>query len=385
MAPYPGIRRRAALLAGCFAALAAVVQGQANEQRQPPGLPFLAGVDLSAAPQYEDAGVVYRDGGEARPLLQIFRDHGANAVRLRLFVQPTGHGEAVNNLTDTIALARRAKALGYYLLLDLHYSDTWADPGHQQTPAAWQALKLPELAAQVHDYTAQVLAAMAKAGVAPDMVQIGNEINNGLLRPLGALDDHAIPPAQAFDRVAALLTAGADAVREAGPARIMIHLANGERTDRTVSFFDAISARHVPFDVIGLSYYPARGGTLGQLTTTLDRLATRFHKPVVVVETAYPRRPSDARAGVAALTWPQTPEGQKQYLLALTETLRAVPGGLGAGFFYWHPEAVPAGRLPLWQRGDMSLFDEVRHDALPALDAFAPAEPAAPAASAAAR
>ncbi len=133
-------------LAVIFLMMAALGGAAARAEDKAPG--FLMGVDLSSAALYEARGVVFKDDGQAKPLLQIFRDHGANAVRLRLFVHPTGKGEAINDLPYTVALARQAKALGYILLLDLQYSDSWADPGHQTTPEAWSGLDIHALADQ---------------------------------------------------------------------------------------------------------------------------------------------------------------------------------------------------------------------------------------------
>lgn len=344
--------------------------GFAAGRAETPALPFLRGVDLSSATLYEAQGVAFKDDGQAKPLLQIFRDHGVNAVRLRLFVHPTGRGEVVNDLPYTLPLARRVKALGYVLLLDLHYSDTWADPGHQATPAAWTNLDLPHLADQVRNYTAEVIDAFAKAGATPDLVQVGNEINNGLLWPLGSFAGKS--QAEAYDNIAALLNAGIAGVHQVEPAaRIVLHAANGERTDRVRHFFDELARRHVAFDIVGLSYYPLRG-TLDEITATLNSTAKACGKPVLIVETASPWRESPQRGGPAtSLAWPRTPEGQKAFLLDLIKTLRAVPDGLGAGFFYWHPDAVRAGALPLWRGGDMALFDD-SDNALPALEAFQP-------------
>ncbi len=339
----------------------------------PPQL-FLRGADLSSLPQYEEAGIVFKDGGASRPALDIFRSHGANAIRLRLFVDPDGHGCVVNDLPYTVKLAKRAKAAGFLILLDLHYSDTWADPGHQAIPAAWKSLDYPSLVSKVREYTAGVVRTFAEAEAVPDFIQIGNEINNGLLRPLGGFDDKSEPKDQAYDRIAELLTAGIQGVHQAlGDActtKTVIHFANGQRSERMLELVGMLMHRKVPFDVIGLSFYPIRGA-LPDLAKTLDALATTYKKPIVIAETAYPWRPDASRSSVTSLTWPQTPEGQKQYLLALVKTLKATPDGLGIGFFYWHPESVPAGNLPLWQKGDMSLFD-ASLNALPGLSAFQP-------------
>ena len=145
--------------------------------------PFMAGADISALPVLENRGAVYRDGGQALPVIDILRDHGVNWFRLRLFVNPNPAGDAfvVNNLAYTIALAQRAKASGAKLLLDFHYSDTWADPGRQTKPAAWGNLDYNQLQQQVYSYTKSSIEAFKAEGVLPEMVQIGNEISNGML------------------------------------------------------------------------------------------------------------------------------------------------------------------------------------------------------------
>ncbi len=206
------------------------------------------------------------------------------------------------------------------------------------------------------------------AGAAPDLVQVGNEINNGVLWPLGSFNDK--PESMAYDNIAALLNAGIEGVHQAAPkARIIIHAANGERTERVRHFFDELTRRRVAFDIVGLSYYPLRG-SLEQIAGTLNSAAKAYGKPVLIVETAAPWRESLQRGRPeASLAWPQTLGGQKAYLLDLIKTLHAVPDGLGAGFFYWHPDAVRAKGLPLWRGGDMALFDD-SDNTLPALGAF---------------
>lgn len=336
-------------------------------------LPFLKGADLSSLPLYERAGISFSDGGPRKDVLKIFRDHGANCIRLRLFVNPDGRGCVVNDMPYTIALAKRATDVGYLILLDLHYSDTWTSPGQQAVPMAWSGLSFPALVDRVREYTSQVLRDFAEAGVLPDIVQIGNEINCGILWPQGFLDSKGAASPENLDKLATLLKAGAEGVHHGTgkpcSTRIMLHLANGDHPPRIKRFLDGITQRGVPFDMVGLSFYPVRGAKLEDLKKTLQMVATSYQKQVVIVETAYPWRNHDQTGSV--LPWPQTPQGQKQYLIDLTQAVRSTPGGLGVGIIYWHPETIALNSLPTWMNGDLSLFDN-GGNALPALDAFRP-------------
>ena len=320
--------------------------------------------------------MVFKDAGKPADIFAVFQRHGANCVRLRLFVQPDGKAGVVNDLAYTLDLAKRVKAAGLLFCLDFHYSDTWADPGHQSTPARWQGLALAPLADHLRDYTAEVIRAFEDAGIPPDVVQIGNEITNGLLWPTGKIAGEGVPLG-GFDRVAALLRAGVAGVRQGVGGRpmprIMLHIDGGENATKARWFFDNITRRGVPFDLIGLSYYPFYNGTLEDLRRTLDFVARTYRKPVVVAETAYlqtedPWMKSSERRG---MSFPLTPAGQKDFLAALIQTVRATPDGLGAGVLYWYPESVPV-RDPAvnnWYGGGAALFD--RHgSALPALAAF---------------
>jgi arabinogalactan endo-1,4-beta-galactosidase len=146
---------------------------------------FFTGADLSMLQSVEDSGVRYKDAGQKKDALAIFKNHGFNTVRLRLFVNPDGTRGQVNTLRYTIALAQRVKKNGFRLLLDFHYSDGWADPGHQTVPAAWKDLPHAELVRRLHDYTHETLEEFRSAGCLPDMVQVGNEITNGICWPDG--------------------------------------------------------------------------------------------------------------------------------------------------------------------------------------------------------
>lgn len=324
---------------------------------------FAVGADVSFLAQAEQQGVVFKENGQPKPVLEILKDHGYNWVRLRLFVHPT---DLPNDLPYTIALAQRAKALGFHFLLDLHYSDTWADPGKQYVPQAWKNMNHKQLAEQVFDYTRDTIAAFRKAGVMPDMVQTGNEITNGMDWPDGKLPDNWDHFADLLRAAVAGVQAGSDIY--ARPS-IMIHIERSGEPAAAVAFFNKLDTYHLAYDVIGLSYYPRWHGSIATLRQTLHDLAFRFQKPIIVVETAYNWTPGDFVGKKA--DFPESPAGQKKFLIAVADAVRATPGGLGRGVFWWEP-AVASGSI-----AGRALFDS-DHNALPAITVFDNANPQAP-------
>lgn len=242
----------------------------------------MLGADISFLPQLEARGIKFSDAGKEKDAIQILKDHGFNYIRLRIFNEPardSGYspGRGFCDLEHTRAMAKRVKAAGMKLLLDFHYSDTWADPGKQFKPAAWKGKSFPELKQAVYDFTRDVMQALKDQGTAPDMVQVGNEINHGMIWPEGSI--------RHLDSLAQLIYAGINGVRAVAPATtIMLHVALGGQYDESVFFYDAMLQRQVPFDVIGLSYYPKWHCTLADLEYNLDELARRYNKDVIVVE-----------------------------------------------------------------------------------------------------
>jgi arabinogalactan endo-1,4-beta-galactosidase len=326
--------------------------------RPAPAQTYAIGADISFLAKCEQDGVVFKEGGQPRDVLAILREHHYNWVRLRLFHDPAASADKLpNDLDYTLALARRAKAMGFHLLLDLHYSDTWADPGKQFTPAAWSKLKHRQLVEQVFRYTRDVIAAFARQGLMPEMVQVGNEVTNGMLWPDGKLPEQ-------WDNFAGLLKAGlagVEAGRGSAPrARLMIHIERSGDYDAAVWFFDNLIARHVPFDVMGLSYYPRWHGGIAKLRGNLHDLALRYRHPIVIVEAAYNWTPGGLAGRKAEFS--ESPEGQRDFLRAVDAAVRAVPGGLGQGVFWWEPAAE--GEL----RG-RGFFDE-QGNVLPVISAF---------------
>jgi arabinogalactan endo-1,4-beta-galactosidase len=317
---------------------------------------YVVGADVSFLGQAESQGVVFKDDHVGKPGLEIFKDHGYNWVRLRIFNAPT---TLPNNLSYTITLAQQAKKYGFKLLLDFHYSDTWADPGKQFTPNAWTGMTHPQLVEAVFSYTQSTIASFRDAGVLPDMVQIGNEITHGMIWPDGKLPDN-------WDNFAQLIEAGingVDAGRGNGPRpKIMIHIDRGGDVKRTKEFFDKLLSYGISFDVIGQSYYPWWQGSLNDLHDNLVFMANRYHKDIIVVETAYDWKPGNYKSHPGP--FPETPEGQKEFLSSVNQVVMETPGGYGKGLFWWEPAVT--GSLVI--RG---FFDD-SDNALPVMTVFDP-------------
>ena len=240
------------------------------------------GADISFLPQLEDRAMKFYDKGIQKDAIQILKDHGFNYIRLRIFNNPAADSgyspqKGFCDLEHTKQMAKRIKAAGLKFLLDFHYSDTWADPGKQFKPSAWKGLDFSLLKDSVYAFTKRVIEELKKQGTTPDMVQIGNEINHGMIWP----DGHV----KHLDSLAQLVKAGTDAVLKVDPSIIMLlHIALGGQNDESVFFLDNMLARGVYFDVIGESYYPKWHGTLDDLKNNLTDLATRYSKDIIVVE-----------------------------------------------------------------------------------------------------
>jgi arabinogalactan endo-1,4-beta-galactosidase len=262
-------------------------QGQLPPTTKPIGR--MIGADISFLPQIENGGGRFFQGtrafyenGKQVDAIELLKRHGFNYIRLRIFVNPEnpkGYSPGVGfcGLDSTLSMARRVKAAGMGLLLDFHYSDYWADPQQQNKPLAWGQATYPALQDSVRAYTTAVLRALERQQTLPDMVQIGNEINHGLLWPDGHIDK--------LDQLAGLLRAGVEGTEAVDPRMpVMMHLALGGQNSEARFWLDNMLARGVKFDVIGLSYYPRWHGTLEDLYANLHDLIARYHKPVNVVE-----------------------------------------------------------------------------------------------------
>jgi len=345
---------RKVLIQMCVALLALHLAPSAMAQS------FANGADVSFLAKCEQDGVVFKDNGTPVDVLVLLREHHYNWVRLRIFHDPAAAPDKLpNDLPYTLALARRARDLGFHILLDVHYSDSWADPGKQPTPAAWRKLKHKQLVEHVFAYTRDTIAAFAAQGLMPDMVQVGNEVTEGMLWPDGRLPDN-------WDNFGDLLKAGiagVNAGRGAAPKpRIMVHIERGGSYDAAVWFYDNLIEHHVPFDVIGLSYYPFWHGDLANLRGNLHDLALRYRLPIIVVETAYNWTPGAIKA--KKVDFPENPEGQLAFLRALNAAVHDLPNGLGQGVFWWEPAADGPLR-------DRSFFDK-DGNVLPVITALDP-------------
>lgn len=357
-------RIRPVVVAVLAAATGALALGPAATA---PVAPFVRGVDLSALSDLERLHAVYRDAdGTAGDAMSILHRHGCGLVRLRLFVDPDPRFDqtlgATQDLPTVLALSRRAHAAGMRVLLDLHYSDTWADPVHQTKPAAWRSLAFDALVRRVQTYTTETVAKLTAAGDPPERVQVGNEVTAGLLWPDGKADGR--DPAS-WRRLARLLNAAAAGVRAAAPhARVLIHVSGGGTPGKPPWFFDHLLAHDaVDFDAVGLSFYPMWGDSLDGLAANLNALA-KLHKDVLVVEAAYPARPGGKPTPQDR--WPMTRDGQRQFAADLAAAVKA---GGGNGVIWWYPEAVPIAGHRVWEDGRLGLFDGTGR-VLPAADAL---------------
>ncbi len=316
---------------------------------------FIKGMDISTILEEEECGAVYYDReGNKGDLFDILEKYGCNYVRLRIWNDPYDedgekYGAGTNDLEKTLEIAGRAKAHNMGILLDFHYSDFWADPGKQIIPKAWRGLDTEGLADAVYDYTAFVLDKMISAGLKPDMVQIGNEITNGLLWPYGKKPE--------YDAIAKFVSAGIRAVNDADPSiKKMIHLDNGGFNSMYVDWFDHYMERGLDFDIIGMSYYPFWHGSLKDLEYNMKDMADRYHKDIVIAEVSmgfsmedyseYEGLEPGKRKGyatkeelVSKLEYPMTPKGQADFMQHVMELISSVDGGLG--FFYWEPGWIP--------------------------------------------
>ena len=244
----------------------------------------------------------------------------------------------INNLDYTLPLARRVKDAGFQFLLDFHYSDTWADPGHQRKPNAWTNLTFTQLVQQMHDYNSNSIAAFQAAGAMPDYVQIGNEITSGMLWPDGRVGASYDTPAQ-WGHLGQLLSAAIQGIKEASGElmpRIIIHIDRGGDWTGTKWFFDNLAQQQVSFDVIGESYYPFWHGPLAGLSNCLTNAAQRYGKPIIVSETCFPWTNSAWGTNIVGLA--PAPASQVTFLAALAAVESRLPTGLNGGLLWWGAE-----------------------------------------------
>ena len=317
---------------------------------------FVKGMDLSTLLELERCGAKYYDNGEERDLLAIMKSYDVDTIRIRLWNDPwseTGesYGAGENDLKTSLEIAKRVTAAGFGVLLNFHYSDVWADPGKQIKPKAWADYGVKELEQAVYDYTLESMRTFLDAGVNITMVQVGNELSNGLLWPEGKVPN--------YDNIATFVNAGIRAVRKADAAiPVMIHLDNGGNNALYREWFDNFTKRGEDFEIIGLSYYPFWHGSLQMLNDNMNDIAERYGKDLVIAEVSmgytmedyknYEKLSDEERKGYATrpalvekIEYPMTKQGQYDFMEDFLNRISHIKGGKGKGFFYWEPAWIP--------------------------------------------
>ncbi|MBQ9118450.1 MAG: glycosyl hydrolase 53 family protein [Lachnospiraceae bacterium] len=317
---------------------------------------FIKGFDVSTLPEVERCGGRFFDEGKEKDALEILKSYDGNWIRIRVWNDPysdagESYGAGDCDLENMVQLAKRVKQAGFDWLLDLHYSDFWADPGKQYLPKAWEGMTVEQLEQAVYDFTKDVLEICQKEDILPGMVQVGNELSNGLMWPYGKVPE--------YDNIARFVKAGVRAVREFAPdSKVMIHLDNGGKIELYEEWFDNFRDRGGDWDIIGLSYYPFWHGTLGGLRANLLNCAERYGKELIIAEVsmghtmesyaAYEQVTDENRKGAATrpelaakVPFPMTPEGQADFIQAVLNILKEVPENKGKGIFWWEPTWIP--------------------------------------------
>lgn len=310
---------------------------------------FSNGADVGWLPQMEATGYQFYDAdGTKKDCLQLLKDRGINTIRLRVWVNPSDDKASGHcSKEETVTMAVRAQKMGMRIMINFHYSDSWADPGKQNKPLAWKDHSFSELLNDVCFHTEDVLKALKKAGVTPEWVQIGNEIPGGMLWPEGSTDN--------FNQLAQLLNKGYDATKAVDKKiKVIVHLDEGNNSGKFRWFFDQAKANNVKYDVIGMSYYPYwlksdYKENIGDLANNLKDMAARYNKEVMVVEVG----------GDYTLE-----QNTHDMLVAVIKAVKEVPDNKGLGVIYWEPQGAKS-----WSGYQLNAW---RNDGKPsmALDAF---------------
>ena len=334
------------------------------------------GIDISWLPIFEDAGgKYYNSSGKVTEAFALMKANGVSVVRIRVFVNPSYRN---GRLSDALNLAQRAKNAGIDVCLDLHFSDDWADPGKQNIPASWSNSNVQLLASQLNAYVTNTLNEFKSRNLPLAYVQLGNEITNGMLWPLGKISSN---DQYQWKNLATLYNSAVAALRSTLPsAKNLLHLDAGGDAKRIRWWLMQASQYWIrDFNVVGLSYYPQWHGPLKGLQETLDMVAWEFNKPVVIAETAYPW--TTTRFGGDVLDpytstlsgYPATPSGQSAYLKKLNSIVKSLYGGNGIGVWWWEGLAgrVSSNGRVIWDSGmtNSTLVSDV-DKALPALAAI---------------
>lgn len=281
---------------------------------------FAKGADVGWLSEMEASGRIWRDSlGIQKDLLDILPDYCINSIRLRVWVNPTN---GWSGKQDVINLAKRAVDKGYRLMVDFHYSDSWADPGQQTKPTAWENYSIQELEKAIYDHTADVLTALKTEGITPEWVQVGNETNNGMLWPEGRASTN-------MANYAGFVDSGYEAVKTIFPtAKVIVHVANGYDNELFKWNIGGLVNNGARFDVIAMSMYPDDTKPWQQYTqealANMQDLIQRYNKPIMVSE-----------IGLAT----NQAAGAKSLIEQVISDLEALPNNQGLGVFYWEPQA----------------------------------------------
>lgn len=317
---------------------------------------FIKGMDLSTLLELERCGAKYYEDGKEKDILDIMKEHDVDTIRIRLWNDPKSedgepYGAGNNDLAETIAIGKKVTDAGFGVLLNFHYSDFWADPGKQIKPKAWKNFGVDELEQAVYDFTLENLTKIIEAGVNVTMIQVGNELSNGLLWPEGNVPN--------YDNIAKFVNAGIRACRKVNAdIPIMIHLDNGGNNELYVRWFTNFIERGEEFEYIGLSYYPFWHGSLDQLEFNMNDIAKRFNKDLIIAEVSmgftmdsyqeYEKLADSERKGYATkpelvekIDYPMTIEGQADFTKDFLNRVANVVDDHGKGFFWWEPAWIP--------------------------------------------
>lgn len=310
----------------------------------PAAIPFAKGADVGWLTQMEASGrLFYNSAGTATECMQLLKSSGMNAIRLRVWVNPAG---GWNNAADVVTKAVRAKNLGMRVMIDFHYSDTWADPGSQTKPAAWAAMDLAALQAAVYDHTFNTLTTLKTNGVIPEWVQVGNETNDGMLWPTGKASVN-------MANFAALINAGYNAVKAVDASiKVIVHISNGNDNSLFRWIFDGLKNNNAKWDVIGMSLYPDPTDWQirnDQCLANMNDMIVRYGKEIMIAE--------------VGMAWDQ-PTACQAFLTDIIAKTKALPGNKGLGVFYWEPECYNN-----WQGYSKGAFDNTGKPTA-AMDAF---------------
>ena len=305
---------------------------------------FAKGADVSWITEMEAKGnKFYTSAGVEKEGMDLLKSLGMNSIRLRVWVNPATN---YNATADVVAKAVRAKNLGLRVMIDFHYSDTWADPGHQSTPAAWAAMDINSLKTAMGNHTVAVLTTLKENGVTPEWVQVGNETNDGMLWPLGRASTN-------MANFAALINAGYDATKSVFPnAKVIVHVSNGYKNSGFTNIFNGLLANGGKYDVIGMSLYPtaANWATYNtQCLANMNDMVARYNKEVMVVEVGMP--------------WDGAADC-KAFLTDLIAKTKTVTNSKGIGVLYWEPQAYNG-----WSGYTLGAFSNNGRPTI-ALDAF---------------